>query len=67
MSSFFPRTFLTFAFFFFSFLFFCQGNVSVSCWHRFAVPVASLRSKSQSTKPCPLDLTVRSTPTRRQI
>ena len=63
MSSFFPRTFLNLAFFFFS----CQRHDSVSCWHIFAVAVASLRSKSQSTKPCPLDLTARSTPTRRQI
>ena len=65
MSSFFPRTFLNFAFFFFFFL--PKAHDSVSCWHIFAVPVASLRSKSQSTKPCPLDLTARSTPTRRQI
>lgn len=63
MSSFFPRTFLNFAFFFFL----PKAHNSVSCWHIFAVPVASLRSKSQSAKPCPLDLTARSTPTRRQI
>lgn len=66
MSSFFPRTFLNFAFSFF-FFFLPKAHDSVSCWHIFAVPVASLRSKSQSAKPCPLDLTARSTPTRRQI